>query len=540
MKRILSALAFVSCLASAGFAGEPVRPGHKLSGFGREGVGPGQMSEVEYVAVDPQGFIYTVDTELNRVQRFDAAGTLDSLFYFRAGQRVEAIAVDRDSTLYMIVNGRLFQYDPSTWTPLGEVQRPGSYEFHAVAARHDGGILALGEGKKAELLFIEKGKVVRLFECPVLRYVDVLGEPTLAEDAKGFVYVADSLDNTIHKIGPDGRYISHFGSFGHEPGQFSDHIEGLAVDEDGQIWAVDSQGCNVFAADGRSLRRFGYIEGEGSTGAGNELYVADRSSVVKYAMGKIAPAEGAEETEEEEEPAAGEDPWRDFAKPAGSEGTRPGPMSEALRTGRTVERGGTLYAVSEGRLFHYTAAGTLMGEVKHPDGAGFFHVAPRPDFGVIATWHNAERDDVVLVGKGGEIETVYRNAVTGAVGAVGAVGEPVGDTLVAMDGRRNFYVAVPRLSIVCVFNFRGEYQNRFGSAGEEPGQFSGPVVGLTVDGQENVFTADGKWVSVFHGPEARFLRRVESTASALAVTDGDQVLAAVGTEVVELPAGGTW
>ncbi len=60
---------------------------------------------------------------------------------------------------------------------------------------------------------------------------------------------------------------------------------------------------------------------------------------------------------------AGEDFWGALWKPA--EKTGPGPMSEALRTGRAVERGGTLYAVSEGRLLHYTADGKLLGEVKH-------------------------------------------------------------------------------------------------------------------------------------------------------------------------------
>jgi hypothetical protein len=202
---------------------------------------------------------------------------------------------------------------------------------------------------------------------------------------------------------------------------------------------------------------------------------------------------------------------------------------ERARTGLAVDRDGTLYVVSDDRLFRYAADGRLLGEVGHPDGAGFFHVAPRPDRGVVASWRNAERDDLVLVGRDGAIETIHRNAVSGAVR------EPAGEVLVAMDGRRNLYAAVPKLHIVCVFNFAGEYQNRFGSEGEDPGQFSGRITGLVADGEERVYVADGKRVSVFQSEDARFLRRLEVKATALAITDDDEVLAATGTEVAELP-----
>jgi outer membrane protein assembly factor BamB len=195
-------------------------------------------------------------------------------------------------------------------------------------------------------------------------------------------------------------------------------------------------------------------------------------------------------------------------------------------TGLAADRDGILFVANGGRLFRYDGeAGKLLGEVKHPDGAGFFHVAPRPDFGVIASWRNAQRDDFVLVGRDGVIETIHRNAVTGASG------EPAGDVLVAMDGRRTIYAAVNRLHAVCIFKLTGEYQNRFGSEGDEDGQFSGAIAGLAVDGQGQIFVSDAKGVNVLKSEDGSLLRRLEVQGTGLAIDDDDALFAAAGTEV---------
>lgn len=557
-KEIALVLALVGCRAVPGFAAQP---GQELFRFGGEGIGPAQMSIVERLAVDPQGFIYTADRELDRIQRFDRTGKLQSVSYLDG--RIELLAFDRGS-LYVIASRRLYRYDPSTWTLLGEIQRPGRYEFYSIAPRRGGGgILALGEtGGITEILFIDEGKVVQTFPQPNIRYLGT-EPPSLVDDGKGFLYVAETYDNRVHKIAMDGRYISHFGSEGEEPGQFPDDIVGLAIDSQEQLWVIDSEGFNVFAPDGRFLRRFGDIEADGIAADGDDLYVANDDYVALYTLS------GKEEKEEAVKGMSVGDRWkmsvntdrklrfdaegaalvgvdpRGFVYTAGVDSGRVTRFKssgaaedlsmdkpERARTGLAVDRGGVLYIVSDDRLFRYSQDGKLLGEVKHPDGAGFFHVAPRPDAGVIASWRNAERDDLVLVGRDGAVETIHRNAVTAAVK------EPAGDVLVAMDGRRNLYAAVPKLHIVCVFNFKGEYQNRFGSEGEEPGQFSGRISGLVVDGQERVFVADGKRVSVFQSEDARFLRRRELKAAALAVTDDDAVLAATAGEIVELPADG--
>lgn len=201
-------------------------------------------------------------------------------------------------------------------------------------------------------------------------------------------------------------------------------------------------------------------------------------------------------------------------------------------TGLAVDRGGTVYVAAGNRLRRYAGTtGKLLGEVPHPDGPGFFHVAPRPDFGVVASWRNPRRDDLVLVGREGKIETIHRNAVGGATG------EPAGDVLVAMDGRRNLYAAVSRLHAVCIFDFAGKYLNRFGSEGGEPGQFPSPFAGLTANGQEQVVVSDAQGAVSLFSTAGRFLRQLKVRGTGLAISDDDELFAANGTAVRKYPAG---
>src|SRR5689334_14880918 len=137
MKKRMLVLA-LSCMAVPGFA---VQPGQELFRFGSEGVGPAQMSRVERITVDPQGLIYVADDELDRIQGFDREGVLQTVFYL--GWGINSLAFDRGS-LYVVAGQKLFRYDPSTWTLLGEIQRPGHYQFLSVVPRRKGGVVALG------------------------------------------------------------------------------------------------------------------------------------------------------------------------------------------------------------------------------------------------------------------------------------------------------------------------------------------------------------------------------------------------------------
>lgn len=107
----------------------------------------------------------------------------------------------------------------------------------------------------------------------------------------------------------------------------------------------------------------------------------------------------------------------------------------------------------------------------------------------------------------------------------------------AMDGWRNLYAAATRLHTVCLFKPTGEYVNRFGSEGEEPGQLSGTLTGVAADGQGRVFVSDARNVSLFSSKDGRFLERLETLGAGLAISDTDEVFAAKGTEVARFRVG---
>src|SRR5262245_17199134 len=68
--------------------------GEEVFRFGKEGMGPTQMTRVESVAVDREGYVYAGDWELGRVQRFSPDGKLAAVVYVTP-ERVDALAYER-------------------------------------------------------------------------------------------------------------------------------------------------------------------------------------------------------------------------------------------------------------------------------------------------------------------------------------------------------------------------------------------------------------------------------------------------------------
>lgn len=79
----------------------------------------------------------------------------------------------------------------------------------------------------------------------------------LAFDAAGNLYVADTKNNRIQKLGPDGSVLKVWGTTGSEPGQFKDP-HGIAVGPDGNVYVADTWNHRVqkFDADGTFLKQW--------------------------------------------------------------------------------------------------------------------------------------------------------------------------------------------------------------------------------------------------------------------------------------------
>jgi sugar lactone lactonase YvrE len=84
----------------------------------------------------------------------------------------------------------------------------------------------------------------------------------LAEDSRGNIYIADSLNARIQKFSKDGVFLASLGRKGQGPGEFSS-IRSLAVDADDRLFAFDDRQrrLTVLTTDGKEVRTIRFVKG---------------------------------------------------------------------------------------------------------------------------------------------------------------------------------------------------------------------------------------------------------------------------------------
>lgn len=103
----------------------------------------------------------------------------------------------------------------------------------------------------------------------------------LAYDSAGNLYVADTKNNRIQKLGPDGAVLAMWGTQGTEPGQFKDP-SGVAVGPDNNVYVADTWNHRVqkFDPNGNLLKTWapdpGFWGPRGiAVGKNGNVYVTD-------------------------------------------------------------------------------------------------------------------------------------------------------------------------------------------------------------------------------------------------------------------------
>jgi DNA-binding beta-propeller fold protein YncE len=75
---------------------------------------------------------------------------------------------------------------------------------------------------------------------------NTIGAWGVAADASGNIYVADPSNSRIEKFSNTGTYITQWGSFGTNTGQFgANSPQGIAVDSSGNIYAIDTGNSRI-------------------------------------------------------------------------------------------------------------------------------------------------------------------------------------------------------------------------------------------------------------------------------------------------------
>jgi DNA-binding beta-propeller fold protein YncE len=182
------------------------------------------LSSPMQLALDAQENIYVVEQEKKGVSVFDPAGKQLRFITDPSLSRPTGIAIDKQ-------RGKIYVSDTA----------------HSKLTDHTVKIFDM-EGKMLGKVGKGKGDVESAFLFPTF----------LTVDAKGNLYVADTLNSRIQEFDADGKFLRQIGKRGTAWGQF-DKPKGVAVDSFGNIYVVDSGWSNVqiFNPEGKVLMFFG-------------------------------------------------------------------------------------------------------------------------------------------------------------------------------------------------------------------------------------------------------------------------------------------
>ena len=217
------------------------------------------VSNPSSLATDSRGNVYFVDRDTYRVRKVDQSGQVSTvagsgLLGFsgdggpatsaKLGERVEGLAVDDVGNVYIAdtANYRIRRVDPS-----------GTIDTIAGTGSYGGG----GDGGPAAMATL--GAVYGL-----------------ATDAAGNLYIADTFNDKVRKISPDG-IISRFAGTGEEghggdggPAGHArlDKPRGLAVDESGHVYIADTDNHRIRRVDPSGT--IATVAGNGHSGYGGD------------------------------------------------------------------------------------------------------------------------------------------------------------------------------------------------------------------------------------------------------------------------------
>ncbi|MFO7584323.1 MAG: 6-bladed beta-propeller [Anaerolineales bacterium] len=188
-----------------------------------------------------------------------------------------------------------------------------------------------------------------------------------------------------------------------------------------------------------------------------------------------------------------------------------------------VSRDGVVYIPVFGRILKFDSLGNSLGEIQHAD-YRLNYLALALDGSLVAIANN---EDILWMSTEGEIRQVVEKAVSTVSGDTELSAK------IAVDGSGKVYVLGTFNNAVFIFGPDGRFINRFGSAGDDPGQFRAPYQ-IVVDSQGRVYVSAMQGVQVFSN-DGRYLNvvKVRTFAYGLAFDDQDNLYVTTNQKMVD-------
>jgi streptogramin lyase len=222
----------------------------KVGGTGS--VGAGLLSNPDAVAIDAKGDVWVCDKGNSRIVEFDGEGKPLKVVGIPAGLREpEGMTLDPKGDVWVsdTYNHRLVEFDPEGNNPKvvgsGQIGEP-----EGITADPQGNVWVADWSLHAIEEFNEKGELIRKFLTPHEE-----GKPSrypfaLVRDSDGHVWEAGlggAYNERVEKFSETGEFLGAFGPIGgNGPGQFnSEYPVGVATDGRNDVWVTDGSNSRV-------------------------------------------------------------------------------------------------------------------------------------------------------------------------------------------------------------------------------------------------------------------------------------------------------
>ena len=186
---------------------------------------------------------------------------------------------------------------------------------------------------------------------------------------------------------------------------------------------------------------------------------------------------------------------------------------KTLLRGLAADRKGTVYVVEGGRIDRYRGeTGEKLGQVAY-ERNGFDDVAVGADGGLVGAWQS-NRDDIVVFDANGNFVRPIPEAISGASGDSELARRVAVDGAGTLDALGRFNNGVFK------FGRDGKFINRFGSDGDQQGQFRA-AYSIAVDGYGRVYVGDMKGIQIFDA-NGRYLNLINVKGIAFGMVFNDK------------------